>query len=256
MARAEAVLFLHAFPLDGTLWRPQLDALAAERPSVKAVAPSYPGFRGGEPLRAAADGGPAVLTMDAAADAAVRALDAAKVERALVVGESMGGYVALALWRRHRARVAGFVFANTRAGADDEAGKAKRRDLARRLLAEGNQFLVDNPPALLAAQADSPLWTVVKTTIAAQPAGAIAAASLGMAARPDSTGDLASIDVPTLVLSSTADTLIPPAASEPLARGIPGARFVVLPDVGHLTNLEAPQAFNRLVVQAFDRTFA
>src|SRR5205823_10497011 len=128
----DGLLLLHAFPLDASMWEPQTTALAGD---VTAVAPNFPGF-GGAPLGAPSVG------MDAAADDAARALDHAGLDRAAVCGLSMGGYVALALWRRHRERVAGLVLANTRAGADDDEGKERRRALAERLRSEGREFLV------------------------------------------------------------------------------------------------------------------
>src|SRR5206468_9994472 len=111
--------------------------------------------------------------------------DAMAMDRMVVCGLSMGGYVALEIWRRHPDRVLGMVLANTRAGADDEAGKERRRALAERLNTEGNGFLVESPPPLLSASAPEPLWARVRAIIAAQPAAAVASASLGMAERPD-----------------------------------------------------------------------
>jgi 3-oxoadipate enol-lactonase len=230
---ADGLLLLHAFPLDASMWEPQVEALR----HVPVVAPNLPGF-GGAP--SAGD----EMSMDAAADAAADAVRAAGLDRVLVCGLSMGGYAALAFWRRHRDLVAGFVFANTRAGADDEAGKERRRALAERLRSEGNGFLVDSPPPLLSAGASDQLWARVKGIISAQPAEAIAAASLGMADRPDSTGDLAGIAVPTLVITSSGDTLIPPEATRPMALQIPGARLEEIDGAGHLSNLEAPERFN------------
>jgi pimeloyl-ACP methyl ester carboxylesterase len=185
--------------------------------------------------------------MDAAADTAAEALRSAGVDSAVVCGLSLGGYVALALWRRHRELVSGFVLANTRAAADDDAGKERRRALAERLRAEGNGFLVESPPPLLSAEAPPELWDRVKSVTAAQPAEAIAAAAMGMAERPDSTPDLSGIDVPTLVITSSGDTLIPPDATSPMAAQIPGARLKVIEGAGHLSNLEAPQEFTRLL---------
>jgi 3-oxoadipate enol-lactonase len=234
---ADGLLLLHAFPLDASMWAPQVDALAGE---VKVVAPHLPGFGGTSPA------GP-VLAMDAAADAALAALDADGVDRAVVCGLSMGGYVAMAMWRRHRTRIRGLILANTRAGADDEAGRDRRLALAARLRSEGNAFLVESPPPLLSTDAPPDLWDRVKVTIAAQPAEAIAAASAGMAERPDSAPDLPGIDVPTLVVTSAGDTLIPPEASTPMAGQIPGATLEVIEGAGHLSNLEAAQAFTDLV---------
>jgi pimeloyl-ACP methyl ester carboxylesterase len=164
----------------------------------------------------------------------------------------MGGYVAFALWRRHRELVSGLVLSNTKAGADDEAGKERRRQLAERLRNEGN-FLADNPPPLLSADAPPELWDRVKEIVRAQPAEAIAAAALGMAERPDSTPDLAGIDVPTLVVTSTGDTLIPPEATTPMADQIPGARLEIIQGAGHLSNLEAPEDFNGLLIEHLAR---
>jgi pimeloyl-ACP methyl ester carboxylesterase len=233
----QGLLLLHAFPLDSSMWERQISAPSTE---VLVVAPDFPGF-------GKSDGVLPVLTMDAAADHAVDAATRAGLDQMVVCGLSMGGYVAFSVWRRHRDRVIGLVLANTRAGADDEASKERRRALAARLKAEGNGFLVESPPPLLSDRAPEELRQRVKAIIARQPPEAIASASLGMAERPDSTGDLAGIDVPTLVLTSSRDTLIPPEASTPMAQQIPGARLAIIEDAGHLSNVEAPDEFNRLL---------
>jgi pimeloyl-ACP methyl ester carboxylesterase len=234
---ADGLLLLHAFPMDASMWSPQVDSLGGDVP---VVAPNFPGFGG------AAAGGP-VMEMDAAADAGIAALDAEGLEGAVVCGLSMGGYAALALWRRHPQRVRGLILANTRSGADDDTGRERRLALAERLRAEGSAFMVESPPPLLSADAPAGLWDRVKGIIAAQPAEAIAAASAGMASRPDSGPDLPGIGVPVLVVTSTGDTLIPPEATTPMADQIPGASLEVIQDAGHLSNLEAPEAFTDLV---------
>jgi len=89
----------------------------------------------------------------------------------------------------------------------------------------------------------------VRDMIAEQPAESIAAAALGMAGRPDSTPDLEGIDVPSLVVTSTEDQLISPEISADMAARIPGARLETIQGVGHLSNLEAPETFNRLLLE-------
>ncbi len=234
---ADGLLLLHAFPLDSSMWEPQVAAFKDQLP---VVAVDLPGF-------GASGETPDVMTMDAAAEAGLKALDAAGVERAVVVGLSMGGYAALAFWRNHRDRVAGLVLANTRSGADDEAGKERRKGVADRLKAEGSQFMVDSPPPLLSADASEELWSQVKGIIARQRPEAIAAGSLGMGARPDYTADLAGIDVPVLVIASTGDTLIPADATTPMASQVPGADLEIIEGAGHLSNFEAPADFNRVL---------
>lgn len=231
------LLLLHAFPLDASMWQPQVDDLGVSMP---VIAPNLPGFGG-------ATGAGPVTSMEAMADAGLEAARAAGLDRVLVCGLSMGGYAALALWRKHRRMVVGMVLANTRAGADDEAGKARRAALAERLRAEGTGFFVESPPPLLSDGAPADLVARVKTIIAAQPAEGIAAAALGMAERPDCSDLLPRLDVPVTVITSTADTLIPPAATEEMAQHISGAEFRVIEGAGHLSNLEAPDQFNILL---------
>lgn len=234
---AVALLLLHGFPLDSEMWAGQVAGLQDVSP---VVAVNLPGF-GGTPLA------PREGWMDAAADAAAAALRDAGADRAVVCGLSMGGYVAFSFWRRHRSLVAGLVFANTKSGGDDEAGKQRRADLARQVRAEGTAFLVASPPPLLSDGASPDLRLKVQSMIARQPAEAIAIASLAMADRVDSTGDLAGINVPTLVITSSADTLIPPDVTKAIVSQVPGATLAVIEGVGHLSNLEAPEEFNRLV---------
>lgn len=234
----DGVLLLHAWPLDARMWAPQLEAVAGG-PAV--VAPNHPGF-GGTP-----SAGP-VMTMEACARNALAALDDAGIDRAVVCGLSIGGYITFELWRRARERFLGMVLANTRAQADTPDGRQGRYTTAERLRAEGN-FLADEPPKLLAPDAPEHLRERVRALIADQPAEAIAAALAGMAERPDSTAELGQIDVPTLVVTSTADQLIPAEVSAAMAAEIPGARLETIRGVGHLTNLEATDAFNALLLE-------
>jgi 3-oxoadipate enol-lactonase len=239
----DGLLLVHAFPLDARMWEPQLGALAD---AVPICAPHLPGF-GGSP------GEGDVMTMRAAAGRCLEALDAAGIDRAVVCGLSMGGYVALELWRQAGDRFLGLVLANTRAGADSEEGAAGRRALAERLRSEGNGFLVESPPPLLSSGAPPELWDRVRELIAGQPAASIAAAAVGMAERPDSTPDLGGIRVPTLVVTSDGDTLIPPEITSPMSEQIPGAELQVIADAGHLSNLEAPEVFSGLVATHLER---
>lgn len=227
------LLLIHAFPVDAEMWEPQTSALRGE---IDVLAPSLPGFGGSPPTGD-------VLTMEAAADAVAGELDRAGVDRAVVCGLSMGGYVAFSLWRRHRGRIVGLALADTRAEPDDDAGRERRRGVAEKAQTQGSGAIADEPPPLLSEGADPELWERVRAMIRRQPGEAIAAASLGMAERPDSRPDLPDIDVPTTVIVGSADALTPPSMSEPMAEAIPGATLVVLEGAGHLSNLEDPERF-------------
>lgn len=238
------LLLVHAFPVDASMWKAQVESLGDEH---QVVAPSLPGFGGTAPVGE-------VMTMDAAAAFLAGELDRADQARAVVCGLSMGGYVAFSLWRRHRDRVAGLVLANTRAEPDDDAGRERRRGVAEKARRGGSEAIAESPPPLLSENAPDALWDRVRAMIRALPGEAIAAASLGMAERPDSRPILGQIDVPTAVVTASGDTLIPPDVSSAMADAIPAADLVVLEGAGHLSNLEDPQGFNTAVRSVLSRS--
>ena len=119
--------------------------------------------------------------------------------------------------------------------------------LAERLRKEGSEFLVKEPGPLLSDQADQEQWERVRTIVAAQSPDAIAAAALGIGERADSTPDLPGIDVPTMVVTSTGDTLIPPEQTTPMADAIPGATLELIEGAGHLSSMEWPGEFTLLL---------
>ena len=235
---AAPAVFIHAFPVDSTMWATQLEAFPG------ALAPDLPGFGSSSGVMAQVSLG---------SSAVVSAMDSAGVDAAVICGLSMGGYVALDIWRSHPERIRGLILANTRAEADDDAGRQKRRDLAARLRAEGSGFLVDSPPPLLSDHATAELRDEVREIIAAQPAGSIAAASEAMAERPDSTADLPGITVPVLVITSSADSLIPAEITARIAAGVAGSTLEAIQDAGHLSNMQAPARFNELVQAHLER---
>lgn len=242
--RGEAVLFIHGFPFHGGQWDEQIDLLPERW---RLLAPDLRGF--GQTEAGVGDG---PLEMDLLADDLAAFLDSLNIERAVVCGLSMGGYVALALWRWHPTRVRALVLCNTRAGADTEAGREGRRELAEQVEREGSAAAVTALlPGLLSerTQAERPeLSARVRALIEANPAQTIVAALHGMAARPDSTDLLPTIDVPTLLIAGSEDGLTPVADLDFLAQAIPDARLHQIEGVGHLSNIENPSAFNLALV--------
>jgi pimeloyl-ACP methyl ester carboxylesterase len=228
-----SLVLIHAFPVDAAMWDGQAAALTDQ---ADVAVPPLPGF-GGAP--SVGD----VMTMDAAADHVAAEMDRVGMDRAVVCGLSMGGYVAFSMWRRHRDRIAGLALADTRAEPDDEAGRERRRLVAEKARGQGSGAIADEPPPLLSEQAEPALWDRVKEMIRRQPGESIAAASLGIGGRADARPLLPEIDVPTTVIVGSADTLTPPAMSEAMVDAIPGADLVVLDGAGHLSNLEAPDGF-------------
>jgi pimeloyl-ACP methyl ester carboxylesterase len=228
-----ALVLIHAFPFNGGMWEHQRRALrdAAE----PMLAPNLPGF-GGTAVRR---GQP---TMDDYADAVIEAMDAASVERAAIAGLSLGGYVAFALWRRHRDRVDRLMLADTRADADTDEARERRTKLATLVREQGVEALVRTPPAWL--REGSPYWDEIKAVVLKQPADAVAQASIAMGLRPDSRPLLADIDVPTAVVVGELDTITPPDLARAMSDAIPAATLTVIPAAGHLANIDAPTAFD------------
>lgn len=229
------VLLLHAFPLSAAMWRPQLEAL---RGRYRVLAPDGRGFGG-------SDAPPGLYSMDQLADDAAALLDQLQIPEVILGGLSMGGYVAFAFLRRHRARVRALILADTRAGADSDEGRAKRESNARLAEEQGATPIAEQMlPALLALDAPADLHDELRALIVATNPTGIAGALRGMAARPDSSADLGEITIPTLVIVGAEDTLTPPAEAQRLQAGIAGSSLVTLPGAAHLPNLERPVEFN------------
>ena len=227
-----ALVLIHAFPLSGAMWEHERRALRDAADPI--LAPSLPGF-GGMTVPA---GDPSI---DDYAASVIAAMDEAKVDRASVVGVSMGGYVAFAMWRRYRARIERLLLADTRAEADTEDARDKRLRLAALVRDHGVEALLKTPPQWL--RKGSPHWDRLLKMIRRQPAEAIAQASTAMANRPDSRPDLPTIDVPTAVVVGEEDTITPVEMSRTMSDAIPGATLTIIPSAGHLANLEAPATF-------------
>ena len=242
------VLLLHAFPLDRAMWRTQVAALAGE---FRVLAPDLPGFGGSGEL---VEG----FTMSAVADVAADFLSAVGVVApATVVGLSMGGYRALSFAYRQPQRLRGLVLADTQAEPDDAAAKEGRAKTIDLVMDKGAAGLIETLlPKLLAEQTRSVQPAVVeevRTMAARQPVAAITAAVNGLRERPDAGPFLQWIAVPTLVIVGEHDAITPPKAARSLTEKIPQASLVTIPGAGHLSNLEAPAAFNAALL-AFLRT--
>src|SRR6267142_1158401 len=231
-----ALVLLHAFPLDRSMWDREVRALSDAASPI--IAPSFPGFGKSELP-------PDEPSLDDYADAVIAVLDAARVERAAFAGLSMGGYVAFAIWRRHRARVERLALIDTKAEGDTPEARENRTRLAGLIREHGIDALLKAPPTWL--RPGAPQWPAVKELIRKQRPEAVAQASVAMAGRADSTKDLATIDVPTAVIVGESDSLTPLANAKTLHDGIPGSSLTVIPDAGHLSNIEAPEAFEKAI---------
>lgn len=234
-----AVLVLHAFPLNSGMWEPQIEALGDR---YRIIAPDLKGFGA-----SSAPEDPSEYSMDAYADEVKGLLDHLGLDRVVLVGLSMGGYVAFAFWRRHRNAVEALVLADTRAEADPPEGVEKRTNQQQTVVEQGIAPLVEVlPGALLGETTRNKKEDVVRRAKALMdnPGAGYVGALEAMKQRPDSTGDLAAISVSTLILVGEEDTLTPPEFSRKMHEHIGGSRLVVIPEAGHISNMETPDAFS------------
>lgn len=228
------VLLLHAFPMHAGMWRPQVEALSRR---FRVIAPDVRGFgASGEP--------PAVLPMSTIAEDVWHLLDTLGIGKVVVCGLSLGGYVAFELYRRAPEVFAGLVLADTRATGDTPEGREGREAFAQAAHAHGMTWVANDMVGKLLRPGHEPgVGAEVRRIILDGTPAAVAAVQRGMALRADSTGTLATIEVPTLVLVGDQDGMTPPPVAESMASSIPGATLQILEGAGHLSNLDAPEAF-------------
>ncbi|NTU57366.1 MAG: alpha/beta fold hydrolase [Chlorobiaceae bacterium] len=237
------VVLLHAFPVSGAMWEPQVPALLQAGFGV--IAPHVYGF----------DGSPMRIDWNMAdyAHALARLLDSLGVEKATIAGLSMGGYQAFAFYRLFPERTASIVLCDTRANADAPEAYAQRMEFCRAVEANGPKEAADRmvPNFFAARTYDSNPGLVAKTRemITRQPAEAISDAMKAIAGRADATGLLPEIKCPVLILNGAEDRVTTPETAASMHSLVPGSKLEILPDAGHLSNLEQPDLFNRLLLE-------
>jgi pimeloyl-ACP methyl ester carboxylesterase len=236
-------VLLPAFPFDRRMWdrvRPGL----AERARV--ITPDLRGF-GRTPLDGAAP------DLGVAAGDVIGLLDELGLDRVLLGGCSMGGYVAMAVLRAAPERVGGLVLIDTKHTSDTQQAKENRYAMAERAEGEGVGWLADEMVPVLLGQTTverraDVVDTVRRLMSEAAPA-AVAWAQRAMAARPDSAAALRAADVPALILHGAEDGLIPVEAARRMAELLPRAELIVLPEAGHLPPLEVPAEVTTAVAE-------
>jgi 3-oxoadipate enol-lactonase len=236
------VVLLHGFPFNRSLWREQVEALGHAQ---RVIAPDLRGFGA-----TTATNEPATMETYAADVCAL--LDELELERVVLGGLSMGGYVALAFYRRYPERVRALILADTRPQADTEEARRTRELQAQRALAAGMQEIAEAMlPKLLtrATRANRPeiVARVREMILSISPVGA-AAALRGLALRRDQTDLLAEINVPTLIMVGNEDEITPPFVAEQMQRAIRGSQLEVVEGASHCANLERADEFNHALI--------
>jgi len=228
------VVFLHGFPLSSAIWQPQLKLSDQYR----VITPDLRGHG-----RSPAPEG--IYEMDLLARDVLWLLDALRIQTAIIMGHSMGGYVTLALWKLAPERFLGMGLIASQAGADTQEARQKRFALAEKVSAEGAKAVVDAMLGRLFApdiETDDPAIESVREVMLASPTSGIVGSLEGMAARRDSVATLPEINVPALILTGDKDQIIPLTKADEMLAGLPNATLAIVEDAGHMPMLERPDA--------------
>lgn len=234
------LVLVHGFPFDSRLWEKQLDGLGGE---MWVVAPDMPGMGKSEPF-----GFDREATMDDYAAAIADWAESRGIEKMILAGHSMGGYIAFAFARNYPDMLSKLILVATKASADTEAGKEGRYKMAAGVREKGISVAADAMlPKMFAPstyQDNNELVESVHAMVLDQQERGVLDSIYAMASRPDSKPDLPRIKVPTLIISGACDEIIPAAEADTMHAEIAGSRHIVVPDGGHLLMLEDARTVN------------
>jgi len=235
------LLLVHSFPLDHSMWDGQIEALSAR---YRVIAPDLRGFG----QSGVSEG---VVTMDQFAGDLADLLVFLGIDKVVLCGLSMGGYIALEFWRKYANRLRALIFCDTRAKNDTPEAAANRLVVAEKVIREGSHTVADAMiPKLfspITMQEQPHLAEKIKQVIDRTDLRGIAAAALGMAQRADFTAELARIRCPTLLIVGESDAISPVAEMQAISKAVPNAEFKTIPQAGHMAPLEQPQAVNAAI---------
>jgi len=235
------IVFLHGFPLNGTMWQPQIDYF---KKLTTVYAPDLRGHGRGPQS-------PGPWLIDHYVEDLINMFNANGIESATLCGLSMGGYIAMQFVSEYPQRVHSLVLCDTQAKADSNDSKKQRFSTIQKIqkygLADYAQNFLTTAFSKTTLQNQPQLVKQMEDTIKENNYANIAMVLGALASRRDYRTILPDIKCPTLVIVGSDDIITPPAANEDIARNVSGSIFKVIPDAGHLSSLEQPQIFNQIL---------
>lgn len=243
----QTIVFVHGFPFNKNMWIPQLEALP---PSLRGIAVDVRGHGNSTT-------GHGFFSIDVFAKDLLVFLRKMAINRAVLCGISMGGYIALRAYQIQPDAFAGLVLSDTNSLADDNTAKQKRFDSIQSVLKNGKRAFsigfVNNVFGQKALAENEAAIDLVKSSIRRNTESSICATLLALASRTDTTDSLKEITVPTLVVRGAEDRITPRDQSDILVSRIPEATYVEIPGCGHLPNLEDAIRFNMELMAFIER---
>lgn len=235
----KTVIFLHGFPFNKNSWKLQLESL---EDNVTGIAIDIRGH-------GLSTSGHGFFSIDVFAKDLEAFMDKLELEKAILCGVSMGGYIALRAYALFPHKIAGLILSDTHHRPDDNAGKQKRFDSIQAVLRYGRRpfaiAFIDNIFTKKTIQEGAYVVELIKSSIRRNSINSICATQLALASRMDSTDILPKIDVPVLLIRGAEDKITPKELMLEMHTKIKDSKYVEIPNTGHLPNLEAPLSFNR-----------
>ena len=233
------LIFIHGFPFSQAMWAPQVEYF---RSKYRIVTYDIRGH-GSSPV---SDG---QYTIEYFVDDLLELLDDLKIKKGVLIGLSMGGYIALRTMERFPERVKALVLCDTKSEQDTNQAKINRFRLIKEVKETGSvKFASEFVKTIFAPHTfinNPELIEKVEDIIAHNSPFGIAGTMLALASRTDMTSSLVSIKVPTLIMTGEHDALTPPAIGKAMQQRIPGSEFTIIPNAAHMSNLENQQEFNK-----------
>jgi pimeloyl-ACP methyl ester carboxylesterase len=234
------IIFLHGYPLDSRMWAAQVEVF---RDAFLVFAPDFSDYQ----WQTLAD-------LSDALSIEIQRMKLAATgdfpDQWIVCGLSMGGYVALELWRRHPELVAALVLTNTKASSDDETAKMNRRAVIERTIAEGSEWIsASMMPKLLSKLTLTSEVNLVERLLEIMreiPADLVCRSQRAMMDRHDFTEELHQIGIPTLIIAGEEDSITPESVMASMASSVPQSSFKAIPGSGHLSPMENPTDWNQV----------
>jgi pimeloyl-ACP methyl ester carboxylesterase len=236
------LVFLHGYPLDHRIWLPVFSFLNRH---IHIIAPDLRGH-GQSPVPKG------VYLMSLVVEDVIRLLDKLQIEKAVIAGHSMGGYVAFEFWHKHPERISGIALVATRSNADSEERRLERLQTANEVMKTGTSRVVNSMLMKLTRRTE--LYPQVREIMDGISPQGVAGILRGIADRDNASPWLSQITVPVVVIAGKEDQIVPVNESIEMAKKLPNVHLELLQHAGHLPMMEDPakvaDCFNDLVLRA------
>jgi len=247
VSKATPIVLIHGFPFSHEMWDPQIEALQKR---FRVIAYDLRGH-------GKSGVGDGQYTLEFFVDDLLALLDHLKIEKAVLCGLSMGGYIALRTVERNPGRVRGLILVDTQAKADCNEAKLKRAAAIKSVKANGVKAYAEGfVKSVFAPQTfanNKAAVEKIRRIIQSNSSLGICGALLALASRTETTEALSGIKVPTLILVGEHDALTPPSASQEMRNKIPNSEIHVIPNAAHMSNLENSKEFNKQLLDFLGR---